>query len=284
MGFECFSDLSVSDEQLEKYTRESKSKYSKTEKFPCTACGGTGHYRGVRVYQEKSHCFSCKGKGYFLTSPDARAKAKAKRDEKKSAKKAKEDAARKERIEAFKAEHRELMDFLIENMDWNGFFNSLVQNMVEHGNLTEGQLNAAYKSMEKIKAKREAKDDNRLVVDLSKLNEIFKNASENLKKPVLRFEDIVVSKAPDHGRNAGFLYVKFKGEYAGKINPEGKFFKIGGTPEEVESQLIEFCKAPMEAAIKYGRKTGSCACCGRELTNKDSIELGIGPICAENWF
>jgi hypothetical protein len=173
---------------------------------------------------------------------------------------------------------------MTKNSDWNDFFNSLILNLAAKGELSEGQLNSAYKSMEKIKAKRQAKDDNRLVVDLSKLNEVFGNASQNLKKPVLRYEDIVVSKAPDHGRNAGFLYVKVDGNYAGKVSSDGKFFKIGGTPDKVEEQLIDFCKAPMEAAIKHGRKTGNCACCGRQLTNKDSIELGIGPICAENWF
>jgi hypothetical protein len=32
--------------------------------------------------------------------------------------------------------------------------------------------------------------------------------------------------------------------------------------------------------VAYGRATGSCSCCGRELTDPVSIEAGIGPICA----
>ena len=40
---------------------------------------------------------------------------------------------------------------------------------------------------------------------------------------------------------------------------------------------------PRDAAIRYGQRTGSCACCGRALSNKQSIDLGIGPICAEKW-
>jgi hypothetical protein len=39
----------------------------------------------------------------------------------------------------------------------------------------------------------------------------------------------------------------------------------------------------MEAAVRYGRQTGRCSCCGRELTNKASIDAGIGPICASKW-
>ncbi len=31
--------------------------------YPCGQCGGTGLYAGVRVHQEKSNCFACRGKG-----------------------------------------------------------------------------------------------------------------------------------------------------------------------------------------------------------------------------
>ena len=40
---------------------------------------------------------------------------------------------------------------------------------------------------------------------------------------------------------------------------------------------------PYAAAKLYGQNTGSCSCCGRELTNALSIELGIGPICREKF-
>lgn len=36
----------------------------------------------------------------------------------------------------------------------------------------------------------------------------------------------------------------------------------------------------LDAAKAYGRATGTCCCCGRELTDPASIEDGIGPICA----
>lgn len=39
-----------------------------------------------------------------------------------------------------------------------------------------------------------------------------------------------------------------------------------------------------EEAARYGQVTGRCACCGRELTNEESIERGIGPICWEKYF
>lgn len=36
-----------------------------------------------------------------------------------------------------------------------------------------------------------------------------------------------------------------------------------------------------EEAGKYGKLHGICIICGRTLTNEDSIERGIGPVCAE---
>ena len=47
--------------------------------------------------------------------------------------------------------------------------------------------------------------------------------------------------------------------------------------------FIDAATDPLAAAIAYGRETGSCSCCGRELTNKVSIDLGIRPICREKW-
>lgn len=40
----------------------------------------------------------------------------------------------------------------------------------------------------------------------------------------------------------------------------------------------------VEEASAYGHLTGRCGCCGRLLTNEESIERGIGPICFEKYF
>lgn len=40
----------------------------------------------------------------------------------------------------------------------------------------------------------------------------------------------------------------------------------------------------LEEAIKFGLDFGICACCGRTLTNPDSIREGIGPICRTKYF
>lgn len=42
-------------------------------------------------------------------------------------------------------------------------------------------------------------------------------------------------------------------------------------------------KLTLEEAQEWGRKTGICCVCSRQLTNPDSISAGIGPICAGRW-
>jgi len=36
---------------------------------------------------------------------------------------------------------------------------------------------------------------------------------------------------------------------------------------------------PKDAMLRYGRELGSCGHCGRTLTNEESREAGIGPVC-----
>jgi hypothetical protein len=49
------------------------------------------------------------------------------------------------------------------------------------------------------------------------------------------------------------------------------------------NELEDAAENPTLAAKIHGQRTGNCACCGRELTVKASIERGIGPICAERF-
>ena len=54
---------------------------------------------------------------------------------------------------------------------------------------------------------------------------------------------------------------------------------------EFQSGLIRKLSPGMaisrEQAIEFGVRFGICCRCGAELTNEESIELGIGPICRE---
>lgn len=69
-------------------------------------------------------------------------------------------------------------------------------------------------------------------------------------------------------RKSGQLYATEGGEYLGKAGLKG---------------LSTATVLTLEAAKAYGRRTGTCCCCGRKLTNPASVAMGIGPICQERF-
>lgn len=54
----------------------------------------------------------------------------------------------------------------------------------------------------------------------------------------------------------------------------------GGDIEALTALVEELEANPLVAAIKYGRLSGRCCSCGRDLTDPESIANGIGPVCA----
>ena len=109
-------------------------------------------------------------------------------------------------------------------------------------------------------------------------------ATSGLRRPRLTFGAFVVKLAPDNGRNPGALYVTQPrgGEYLGKI-VDGRFLRAGACTDEAQAEVVRLIDDPKSAIEAYGMRTGQCAICGLELTNSESIERGIGPICAEKW-
>lgn len=108
--------------------------------------------------------------------------------------------------------------------------------------------------------------------------------AKGAKRLTLRFTGINVKPS----RDGAALWVTSQSEkeegryglqpkYLGKITRTGMDSRL---PDDVKSVLTEAAVDPLTAAIRYGKVSGSCSCCGRELTDPQSIERGIGPICA----
>jgi hypothetical protein len=64
---------------------------------------------------------------------------------------------------------------------------------------------------------------------------------------------------------------------------EGRMRNIGVERAKIEALLTEIEANPLAAAMKYGKLSGRCCSCGRDLTDEGSIERGIGPVCAEKF-
>jgi len=68
-----------------------------------------------------------------------------------------------------------------------------------------------------------------------------------------------------------------KPKYLGKVTPAGCDSRLSDTVKET---IMAAANDPLTAAIRYGKVSGRCSCCGVLLDNPKSIERGIGPICA----
>jgi Family of unknown function (DUF6011) len=82
------------------------------------------------------------------------------------------------------------------------------------------------------------------------------------------------------------VWVMYNDLCVGKIESETlSLFKarLGLAEPKVRSMLAEFEADPLEAAKRYGKLSGRCCSCGRDLTDPASIEMGIGPICAQRF-
>ena len=250
------------------------TKKTETATFPCVSCGGTGkNHRGNK-------CFACKGKGHFKTDPR---KLKAMREKRKA--KRQHDGA--ENIK-FNQSHPWFLK-LCQMSDWNEFANSLLEQNANGKRWSENQIAAVERMMAKIAAREEARAEAarkaQVEVNLSPIKAMFESArSGGFKAPKYRAEGLILNFAPEYGKNPGAIYVKDEGgNYLGKV-VNGSFAPMR-TPEAeaAKEALLRIAENPKDAAIRYGRKTGRCSCCGRELTNSESIALGIGPICASKW-
>lgn len=239
----------------------------------CRKCHGRGFWRPGYP------CFACKGKGKlsFKSSPQARAANAATRDARKA-------RTGQEALASFAATYPDVWQW----MDGSSFpfAISLREAIARYGSLTDGQLTAARNCIEKRNAAIAARQTAVVAapaIDISKIETAFASASASgLKRLKLRIAGFAFSPAPTSGRNAGAIYVKRGADYLGKVQG-GKLVCLPHVDAETRARVVSIASDPEQAAVAHGMQTGTCSCCGAELTNKESIERGIGPICASRY-
>lgn len=238
-----------------------------TTTVDCPKCRGSGQTRW-------GPCFSCKGKGQRTQRSIAASKG------------AKTAASNK--AVAYAAWCKtDIGEWCLRNQEWNEFAAKMIDGAQAYGKLTENQEAAIRRSMAKQAERREASKEAAAkgapVVSTDAIDALFATALEHgLKAPKFYAGAITIYPAKASGRNPGAIYVKHNGEYAGKI-AGGIFTKAYGCRPEVIALVAELAEDPKGTAIRYGRSTGRCCMCGRELTDAESVAAGIGPVCSTNW-
>jgi predicted RNA-binding Zn-ribbon protein involved in translation (DUF1610 family) len=259
-------------------------------KETCPACRGSGVFRSYsgRVVGD---CFKCKGKGeqFFKTSSDDRAKARDAAD----ARKAKAAASAADQAAAWLEANPVEAEWLRQPVTGDFTFHAdMLAALIKYGSLTERQeaavRNAAAKSAARKAqwaAEKATRDAAAPVLTMDKIRAGFDSAVRHLKRPKLRIADVQFSLAPATGRNAGAIYVVRASDdtYLGKITQDDKFITSRDCTAADSETVARVAADPAAAATAHGHEYGQCSCCGRELTNPESVARGIGPICAERW-
>lgn len=247
---------------------------------PCRACRGSGRfysYTGRLV----GNCFKCKGTGKqtFKTSAETRVKNR------ESAQNAKDRKA-SDAVATFSQTHPDEFAWIMAKAATFNFATEMLNALGKFGHLTERQLATTTRLMlqdrerdaQRVAAKAEA-EAKAVAVDITPIIKAMETAmAHDIKRPLLRAGDFKFAYKP------GVIYVRDRSGdvYYGKI-VDGRFFQSRECTAEDQAKIIEVASDPMQAAIAYGRREGACAICGRTLTNHESIDRGIGPICAENF-
>jgi hypothetical protein len=256
----------------------------------CPRCKGSGQWVGGYVNHVVRDCAICNGSGrvkagYKYKTPAEYAAYKAKRQ----ANAFKKEDAERQRFDGWMhanpVEAKWLNDGAGRGFE---FAIKLLADVRKFGGLTQGQRDAITRSIakrEEAKAAREAAAPTMAGPGLGTLVGAFAKAVEaGLRNPKVRIGGIIFTLAKAASANAGCLYVKSSdGVYLGKITPAGKLMVSRDCTKDQEAEVVAIGVDPMAAAIAHGKRTGSCAICGRELTNAESVERGIGPICAEKF-
>ena len=107
--------------------------------------------------------------------------------------------------------------------------------------------------------------------------------------------DLKISRATNKSRHRGQLFLS-NGEwgneniYFGRIDTNGDLY-LSSNGKEVKDELTDLLTRlvndPEKVASEYGKLTGNCFACHKQLTDDRSIEVGYGKVCANkfglNW-
>jgi hypothetical protein len=129
---------------------------------------------------------------------------------------------------------------------------------------------------------------------LKAIHDMFDRAAKSLQHPAIVLGEgahaIRLCVAGQSAKVPGSINVTTTGPYEsrtwyGRITNDGQFTTSpkANVPDAVLGLLRDFAANPVRVAAEYGRRTGSCCFCARELRTKDSLAVGYGPICAEKY-
>jgi hypothetical protein len=164
--------------------------------------------------------------------------------------------------------------------DWD-FAKSLYDQFVKYGRWSDKQTPWVEKMIARAQQKQAPKIEG---INLTGITQLFQTAVDHgVKHPKITIQvngiEMTLSRAGDHSRNPGFIYVCQGEDYRGKVSPLGVY--LGN--DAVVPALKALSADPTRTAALHGQVTGACCFCNRKLTTGESIAVGYGPDCADHY-
>lgn len=183
-----------------------------------------------------------------------------------------------EKVDAFKTAHPEVWAWVDQNSKRNNDFAcSLLGGLNRYGSLTEKQVAAVERAMERD-IEQARRHEEAPQVQITAIETAFQSAlSKGIKHPKLVFAEFKFVQ----GRSPATILVYASDEsrtYYGRVTG-GKFFASSVCSRDTEHAVLAVAADPHNQAVAYGKKFGKCSACSRTLTDEKSVVAGIGPVC-----
>jgi hypothetical protein len=165
---------------------------------------------------------------------------------------------------------------------------SLLSGIDQYGSLTEKQAGWVQVLIERAGQPKSAAVE----VQMAGVQALFAVASKSLKRPKIRLQaadgtPVVLAVAGSKSKYAGQVMLTDGGPFGanrwfGRIEGS-QFHAARDNTSSVTGLLTSLSADPTSVISGYGRLTGACALCGRDLTDQTSVDRGVGPVCAKNF-
>jgi uncharacterized protein DUF6011 len=130
--------------------------------------------------------------------------------------------------------------------------------------------------------------------DVAEIFALFERASENgLKWPKIHLhtddgQSVRLSRAGEKSRYVGQIMVTDGGSFGsnkffGRIDETGNLTPGRDMTRDVARLIEAFAADPAAIASMHGKRTGNCCFCHKDLTTRESLAVGYGPVCAEKF-
>jgi hypothetical protein len=177
------------------------------------------------------------------------------------------------------------------------FANSLIAGYHKYGDLTPKQAPFIGKLIARANEPAPQMVPSDSLGDFTKVVELFNKAKVNLKYPKVKLscegKTITLSLCGVKSKTPGYINVAGEGSYPnqewfGRISPNGDWFSGKSWSSDtfrasLKALLKEFGDDPHGIAAQYGKLTGACCFCNLPLSDKRSVVVGYGPVCAKNY-